>query len=546
MEKSLGIEPVKDLYLYSVYGESNPRITYVYVIGSIAFAILLIACINFMNLSTAKATKRANEVGLRKTLGAHRSSLIMQYLGEVMIIVSVSMLLSLILMQLLLPLFNELTMKQIIIDAGKVKFFLIALFVIMIFTGLLAGSYPAFYLSSFQPAKVLKGKLVLNNAGGLLRKSLVVFQFVVAIVLVCGMIVISRQLDYMQNKDLGFDVAQKVVIPLRTELSRKNHAGLANKLSAISSVNQVTGTNYVPGSYIWNDFSLYPEGSSMEQAVMIRNSLIEPNYLEVMDIKLIAGRGFSSDRVADSQDKIIINKIAAKELGFKADEIVGRELYTEWQGIRRTYVVIGVMDDYHQVTVKEEVFPVLFRLPLEVSDQKYMILDIEGDNFEQTIAGIEAAWKSVNQETPFEYSFLDEDIKKQYDEDKRVAGVITSFTVIAIIISCLGLYGLSTYMAERRFKEIGVRKVMGASVGQIMSMMSSEFVRLVTIAFFIAVPLSWLAIQQWLNNFAYKVPVGAGVFIIAGISALFIAIVTVSFQSFRAATTNPVHSLRNE
>jgi putative ABC transport system permease protein len=235
-----------------------------------------------------------------------------------------------------------------------------------------------------------------------------------------------------------------------------------------------------------------------------------------------------------------------RELGFEPEEIVGQQLYTEWQGERRSYEVIGVMDDYHQISVKEDVFPLLFRLPLEMSEHDYMVLDVHANNFQKSIGEIENIWKSVNAETPFEYSFLDEDIRKQYEEDKRVSQVITSFTIIAMIISCLGLYGLSAYMAERRFKEIGVRKVMGASVNEIMAMMSSEFIRLVLVAFAIAVPLSLYAINKWLDNFAYKTSVGVSIFIIAGVSALLIAIITVSFQSFKAASVNPVNSLRTE
>lgn len=546
MQKSLGLEPVKDIYLYAAYGDSSPRVTYLYVVGSIAVIILLIACINFMNLSTAKATKRANEVGLRKTLGAYRSSLVMQFLGEVMIVVSMAIVLSLILVQVMLPVFNALTMKEITIDNDEVIFFSIALVVLTVVTGLVAGSYPAFYLSSFQPAKVLKGKLALNNSGSILRRSMVVFQFVVAIVLVCGMIVISRQLNYMQSKELGFESGQKIILPLRTESTRTNHQVLRNELVKVSAIKGVTGTNYTPGSYIWTDFSLYPEGSSMEKAVMVKNNWVEPNYLDLMKMKLIAGRNFSENRELESQNKIILNRIAVRELDFEPDEIIGQQLHTEWQGVRRSYEVIGVMDDYHQVSVKEEMFPVLFRLPLEMSEHDYMILDIHASNFQKSIGEIEQIWKRINADTPFEYSFLDEDIRKQYEEDKRVSQVITSFTIIAMIISCLGLYGLSAYMAERRFKEIGVRKVMGATVNEIMTMMSSEFIRLVLLAFVIAVPLSWYGIKQWLENFAHKTPVGISIFAIAGISALFIAVITVSFQSFKAASVNPINSLRTE
>jgi putative ABC transport system permease protein len=546
MKKSLGLDPLQDIYLYTAHGDNSPRITYLYVIGSIAGIILLIACINFMNLSTAKATKRANEVGMRKTLGAYRSSLIAQFLGEVMVIVIIAIVLSMMLMQAMLPVFNQLTQKQITLDTEKIAFFGASLVIVTLVTGLVAGSYPAFYLSSFQPAKVLKGKMELSHSGSFLRRSLVVFQFVVAIALGCGMIIIGQQLDFMQSKKLGFDSRQKLVLPLRTASTQTNHDVLRNELSKVPTVRNVTATNYTPGSYVWTDFSLYPEGSNMEKAVLIKNNWVEPNYIDFLNIKLIAGRNFTDNREAESQNKIILNQIAVRQLGFEPETIIGQALYSEWQGNRRSHEVIGVMADYHQITVKEEIFPLLFRLPLETSEHDYMMLDIHTDGFQKSIGQIENVWKQINPDVPFEYSFLDEDIKMLYEEDKRVAKLITSFTIIAMIISCLGLYGLSTYMAERRFKEIGVRKVLGASVKEIMTMMSSEFVRLVLIAFAIAVPLSLYAINSWLENFAYKTSVNAFIFVIAGIGALLIAVITVSFQSFKAASANPIKSLRTE
>lgn len=546
MKKTLGLDPVKDIYLYTAYGDASPRVAYLYVIASIAGVILLIACINFMNLSTAKAAKRASEVGLRKTLGAYRSSLITQFLGEVMVIVVIAIGIGALLVRLALPVFNQLTMKEITLDSQNLIFFISALAVVAFVTGILAGSYPAFYLSSFQPAKVLKGKMTLNNSGGFLRKSLVVFQFVVAIILVCGMIVISQQLEYMRSKDLGYDAKQKVILPLRTETARKNHQALQNELLKVSSIENVTGTNYTPGSYIWSDFSLYPEGSNMEKAVNIKNNWVEPNYIPFLHIKLIAGRNFTENREVDSQNKIILNRTAVKQLGFEPETIIGQNIYNDRQGERMAYEVIGVMDDYNQISVKEDIFPMLFRLPLEMAEHDYMMLDIRAGQLRQSIRNIENIWRSINPDTPFEYSFLDEDIKELYDEDRRVSQVITGFTVIAMIISCLGLYGLSTYMAERRFKEIGVRKVMGASVHEIMTMMSSEFIRLVLIAFIIAVPVSLYGIHQWLQNFAYKTPVSISIFILAGVSALLIAVITVGFQSFKAASVNPVKSLRSE
>jgi putative ABC transport system permease protein len=544
MTKTLGLQPVKEIYLYATYGnKQNARITYLYVIGSIGVFILLIACINFMNLSTAKATKRANEVGLRKTLGAYRSSLVIQFLGEAVLIVLIAVVLSLGIVQVLLPVFNQLILKQIGFDSENLVFFLAALVGITLVTGLLAGSYPSIYLSSFQPAKVLKSKTAMNSSGSLMRKSLVVFQFVVAITLVCGMFIVTQQLKFMQEKDLGFESSNKIVLPLRAQNARDNHRTLKNEFLKLSSVKETSGVHYVPGSPIWHDFSLYPEGSSKDKAVLIKNSWIEANYLDLMNIKLIAGRNFSDNREADSQNKVILNRTAVEKLGFKPEEIVGRPLYNQPGD---PVEVIGVMEDYHQVSLKDEIFPVLFRLPEQESVHNYMIVDVASEHITETVASMEDAWKKLNPETPFEYTFLDDTIRKQYDEDRRVSRVITSFTVIAMIISCLGLYGLSTYMAERRFKEIGVRKVMGATVAQIVQMMSGEFMKLVLIAFVISVPLAWFSIHTWLETFAYKTPVSSRIFISAGLSALGIALLTVSFESLKAASENPVKALRDE
>jgi len=546
MKKRLGLQPVKDIYLYATYGDRTPRITFLYVIGSIAVFILLIACINFMNLSTAKATRRAGEVGLRKTLGAQRPALIRQFLGEALVIVVFAVFISLILVQLLLPVFNQLTGKELAFNSGNITAFLFILIAITMLTGLAAGSYPAFYLSSFQPAAALKGKLSLNNSGNLLRKSLVVFQFVIAITLVCCMVTVTKQLNFMQEQDLGFNADNKLILPLRTQGTRDRHQALHQELTNISSVKNISASAYVPGYNILNDFGLYPEGTTMETSVNVKNSWVEPNYMDVLNIQLIAGRKFNSNRISESQNKIILNETAVRKLGFEPKEIIGKTLYNDHSQGRESYEVIGVMKDYHQITLREEIYPVLIRVPEKESEHYFMILDIGGANFSRTLSDVEKVWKNLNPETPFEFTFLDENIQKQYEEDIKVSGVISGFTGIAMIICCLGLFGLSTYMAERRFKEIGVRKVMGATVPQIVKMMSSEFIRLVTIAFVLSVPVAWYIIQQWLENFAYKAPLGIMIFIYAGVSALCIALLTVSYESIRAASGNPVHALRNE
>jgi putative ABC transport system permease protein len=543
--KKLGLEPVTDIYLYAAYGKESPRVTYLYVIASIAVFILLIACINFMNLSTAKATKRANEVGLRKTLGAYRTSLIGQFLGEAMVIVVIAIIFSLVIVQLALPAFNQITGKSIVLANTNLLFIFSALAAITLVTGFVAGSYPAFYLSSFQPATVLKGKSAAHGGNSWLRRSLVVFQFVIAITLVCGMVVINKQLKYIQEKDLGFSATNKIVLPLRTGTAQRNYEALRNELLKTSGVNDATASNYIPGSPIWSDFSIFKRGESMEKAVRVRNVSVEPNFIDVLGIKLIAGRHLSTNRESDSENKIIVNREAARQLGFSPEKIIGEPLYFEWQGQRNEFEVIGVMEDYHHVSLKEAIYPLVFRMPRNLTNHDFLVADINSGNFSQSISAFESAWKTVNPETPFEYTFLDENVQKQYEEDRKVSRVISTFTVIAMIISCLGLYGLSTFMAERRFKEIGVRKVMGASVRQIVGMMSGEFVKLVCIAFVIAVPLAWYGINQWLEGFAYRTTPGATVFILSGVIALLIALLTVSFESIRAASNNPVNALRN-
>lgn len=545
LTKTLGLEPVKDIYLRSDIHQS-PRIIYLYVIASIAVFILLIGCINFMNLSTAKASKRAGEMGIRKAMGAFRSSLIRQILGEAMVIVLISMLVSVVMVQMTLPFFNQLTGKTISFGTENIYYFVLALASIAIITGIVAGSYPAFYLSSFQPAQVLKGKFNLGNASGWLRRTLVVFQFMIAITLVCGMLIISHQLRFMQDKDLGFDSHAKIILPLRTHTAQNNYDGLLKEFQKNSAVKLVSGAEYVPGSTIWSDMAYYTEGGNMEKAILNRRNRVDYGYLELMEIKLIAGRSFTNNRPMESQNKIIINRAATRKFGFEPEQMIGQRLYFDWQGQQYSHEVIGVMEDYHQNSLKEEINPVLFEMSSESTRYDFLVASVTTGNFDNTISSLETTWKSLVTDTPFEYSFLDETIQKQYDEDRKVSSIITCFTFIAMAICCLGLYGLSTYMAERRIKEIGVRKVLGASIKQIVAMMSTEFVKLVVLAFVISMPIAWYAMNRWLEGFAYREPIHLTVFVYAGVTALAIALLTVGFESVKAASANPVNSLRNE
>ncbi len=544
VKKTLHLQPVKDIYLKSDIGRS-PRINYLYIIAAIGVFILLIACINFMNLSTAKAGKRATEIGIRKVMGAVRQSLIQQVFGEAIVIVLIAVLISIGIVQAALPFFNGLTERQISLDSNSMAFLAVALIAIASITGLLAGSYPALYLSSFQPAEVLKGKAQFSGASGRMRQFLVVFQFIIAIALGCGMLIISDQLKYMQETDLGFESGARLVLPLRSETARNAYPALSKELQRINNVEKVSACDYIPGMMIWSDMMYYPDGGNMETAVLHRRNPVDENYMDALKIPIIAGRQFSDNR-AENQSKVIVNRTSAKELGFTPEEIVGRKIYFDWHDKKYTYEVIGVMEDYHQLTLKEAILPTLFEVPEEPTHYENIVLQMNGTDVASSIAQIEAVWKSQINDTPFEYSFLDEKVQAQYEEDRRVSSIITSFTFIAMVICCLGLYGLSSFMAERRFKEIGIRKVMGASLGQITGMMSKEFIKLVLIAFAIAAPATAYIMTRWLEGFAYHINLTASVFVIAGLGSLAIALATVSFESFRAASANPVQSLRTE
>ena len=545
IHKTLSLEPVKDIYLKSDVGQ-KPRISYLYIVGAIALFILLIACINFMNLSTAKASRRATEIGIRKTLGALRSSLIRQILGEAMVTVVIAIIISLMLTRLALPFFNQLTNKNISINSENSVFLLFAGITLTIVTGLLAGSYPAFYLTSFQPVKVLKGKFKPGAASGRLRQTLVVFQFMIAIALVCSIFIISRQVNFMMSENPGFNANAKIVLPLRTDEAHKQYDILKAQIQQNSNVNAVSGCSFIPGTPIFRDMNFYADGENINNVVDINRNVVDVGFLELLNIKLITGRSFTESRNLDSNRKFILNRSAVSKLGSTPEKIVGQYLHFDWAGKKYDFQVIGVMEDFHQNSLHEEIAPTLFEMENNNKRYDYVVASIASANFEQAVKEMERTWKSLIHDTPFEYSFLDKTVQKQYDEDRKVSKIISCFGIIAMIICALGLYGLSSYMAERRFKEIGIRKVLGASVPQIVGMMSAEFVRLVLIAFVIAVPVAYYGMSKWLEGFAYKISIGWFVFVMAGLVALAIALITISFESIKSALANPIDSLRSE
>ncbi|MBE9462272.1 ABC transporter permease [Dyadobacter subterraneus] len=545
VSKQLFIQPVPDIYLNSdMGGEISPTgsMTYLYIFGMIAALLLLIACINFMNLSTARSEKRAKEVGVRKAMGAFKISLIYQFLGESLAMSILALFLALLFIQFSVPLFNELTGKNLTVS-GNLQFvgWIVG---ITLLTGLLSGIYPAFYLSSFRPVSVLKGKLVNNISASLLRKGLVVFQFTISIVLILGAIVIWQQLSFLQNQNLGFNKNQKLIIPLKTPQAQNNYAALKEEAEGNSGIVSASGGSAYPGLSSVEDLLFYPESKSVNEAVDIRFAAIENDYTKTLDLKMLTGRTFSKQFTADS-NSIILNEAAVKELGFDAQNAIGKKIYYELQNVRRNMVVVGVVQNFNFESLHNEIKPYGFTTAI-ANKHQYFIANVRSENYGQLLSTLQESWKKLNPESPFTYSFLDQDFQKNYEKEQRTSHLVTYFTFIAVIIACLGLFGLAIFSAEQRTKEIGIRKVLGASVMSIIGLLSREFLVLILFAILIATPLAWYGMSRWLQDFAYKIKIEWWIFAVTGILTIVIALLTVGFQSIKAALMNPVKSLKSE
>ena len=549
IRKQHDLQRLADIHLYSDFDfidlSAGGDIRKIYMLGTIALFILIIGCINFMNLATANANKRSKEVGIRKVMGAERTGLIGQFLGESTIIVLIAIVFSVLWVELLLPFFNDLTGKSLFFARENLVFFMIMLVITTLVTGIFSGSYPAFYLSSFQPASVLKSAKNFKGSYHFLRKYLVIFQFVVSITLVAVVVMINQQLSYIQSKDLGFDPAAKIVLPLRNSETRDSYEVLAQKLREKSFVSAVSGVDIIPGSRILDDKVLYTQGSNSENGILTKFNYVDHGYLEMMEMKLLAGRSFTNNRKLESGGKIIINVSCMEKLGFTLENAIGQELKYNWRDGVWNHEIIGVIADFHHWSLHLDIVPLAYAVH---SNPAYnaIILKFSKGSGEQMITSAKEVWEATNLQTPFEYRFLNDHIQRQYDEDQATSSVIEYFTLLAIIISCLGLYGLSLYAAERRVKEIGIRKVMGATSPQIMQLLSNEFSKLTFIAFIVSIPVSYFAMTKWLENFTYKTDISIWIFVIAGLLAFAITQLTVSFQSLKAAMANPVDSLRVE
>lgn len=539
---ALFFRPFSDRYLYNEYEngvQEGGRIAYVRLFSIIAVFILLIACINFMNLSTAKASRRLKEVGVKKTLGARRSTLIFQYLGESIFIASLALLLALLFVQAFLPEFNDITGKQLRLsfDFSLILSFLTITFI----TGLIAGSYPALYLSGFKPASILKGggsmSRLSDAAGeGWARKGLVVFQFTLSVLFIVSVLVVYRQIAYVQSKNLGYDRDNILYFEKEGQVE-ENAAVFLSEVKRIPGIINASATSH---NLLGNKVSttgIHWEGKNPEEQIPFEIAWVDYGLLETLDIEMATGRTFSRDFGTDST-KIILNQAAIETMGLR--DPIGKTINL-WGDGRQ---IVGVTKNLHFESLHEEVKPMFFII--EPARSWWVMVKIEAGKEAVVLPKLQELYATFNPAFPFEFKFLDASYQAQYVAEQRVSVLSRYFAGIAILISCLGLYGLAAFAAEQRRKEIGIRKVLGASVTNIMALLSKDFLKLVFLAIVMGSLLSWLAMSSWLEGFAYRIELGWWVFGIAGAAALLIALFTVSFQAIKAANTNPVTNLRSE
>ncbi|MCH8981016.1 ABC transporter permease [candidate division KSB1 bacterium] len=541
-EYNYSLQPFTNIHLYSkLEDEIEPggNAAYITIFSIIAFFVLLLACINFMNLATARSANRAKEVGIRKVVGSRQIQLIKQFLIEAALLSFIAMVVAVFLVELFLPWFNDLAAKNIEINFLSDRYLLPGLFLVTILVSVLAGSYPAFYLAAFKPIAVLKGASTVGATGRspLLRKILVVFQFAVSIILIIGTLVVGKQMQYIRNKQLGFNKEQVVVIH-RADATGDISA-FETEIERLPNVISAAATRHLPGQSM--DVNVFkPEGAPETEGYLVNTFSVGYDYIETLGIELLAGRSFSRDFGSDSS-AYIINEAAMKKFGW--DEAVGKTILEPDQAGPLIGQVIGLMKDFHYKSLHAEIEPALLRL---ASFPTYVASRISSDNIQGTLSDLEKIWQEFAPEQPFQYSFLDQDFDKLYRADQQVGKLVGTFTVFAICIACLGLFGLASFSAEQRTKEIGVRKVLGASVPNIILLLSKEFTKLVIVAFIIAAPIALYAMNKWLQEFAYKTDINILIFILAGSGALLIAYLTVGYQAAKAALANPIDALKYE
>ena len=533
------LQPLSKVHLYSNFladipGHGNAQNVYIFMV--VAIFILVVACLNFMNLATARAARRAKEVGLRKVVGAIRPHLMGQFLAESLVVALLALLLALLIIYIVLPYFNTLGGKNLALDFTNVQL-IAGLLGITVITGLLAGSYPALYLSGFVPATVLKGNFTAGGSGNLFRNTMVVIQFAVSISLIVGTAIVYRQLKYIQQLNLGYDKENLLYVPMSGEMWDK-YETLRTMLGNNRFTSNYSFISNLPTTSSNATISVDWTGKDPNTQPLFFNLAIDENFEEVFKATILEGQGYGENAKADSS-RVIMNETALKTMGMQLESAVGTKIKV--YGHEAT--IIGVVKDFNFKPVQEAIGPMF--LTRNTWGGNAMVRTQPGQT-ENTIAALEQMCKEINPSYPFNFGFLDQDIANLYSAEQRLGSLFNVFAVLAVVISCLGLYGLSAYLAERRTRELGIRKVLGASGFQLVYLLSATFTRPILIATAIAVPLAWYGMSQWLSGFAYHVTIDWTIFVIAFLSALIIAWITVSFESIKAATTNPVTSLRSE
>jgi putative ABC transport system permease protein len=541
-ELGFALQPLTSIHLHSnTSSEFEPggNINNIYIFGAVALFMLLIACINFINLSTAGASKRAKEVGVRKVMGSGKQDLIKQFLLESLIITCIALLISAVLVQLALPVFNNLSGKNL--TFGFSLKLMVVLAGLGLLTGLLAGIYPAFFLSSFKPIAVLKGKFTPQTGSYSIRSGLVVFQFFISVCLITGTIVVYKQMQFIQHKKLGYDKEQLLVLNNSWALG-KNEQVYKKELLNDPRVANVTISGYKPTGPSYSNNSLaYPAGRDNQLMKTVEYS-VDEQYIPTMGMQIVAGRNFAADRPTDSLG-MIINETAAKAFGW-GNNAVGKTIIREnsFKGHNTAFTVIGVVKDFHFRSLHEAITPLLMVLHPETG----LIVKVKTKDVAGLLKSMQQQWTKFHATEPFSWSFMDELYNKTYTAEQKTGRILNIFALLTILVACMGLFGLTTYTTEQRAKEIGIRKVLGASVSQITGMLSKEFLKLVLIACLIAFPLSYWAMHTWLQDFAYRIDINGWIFCLAGAIALVIALITISFKSIKAALANPVKNLRTE
>ena len=541
---ALSLQPLKSIYLHSNRrGENGPRgnAAMLYAFAGIAAMVLLLACVNFMNLTTARSTSRAKEVGVRKVIGAHRRQLARQFLSESVIISMLALFSGILICQLLLPAFNDFSGKQLsLMSHIKRGWFVLPLFAIL--TGLIAGGYPAVNLSRFLPVSVLKGRYTATASGRELRRGLVILQFSISVILITGTIVVFQQLDFLRGQNLGFDREQLFVADFRRDTDvQHRYETIKQALLTHPDVVAATASDRTPGAGVTStSIAVINEGDTL--GGIFGRYAVDADFIDTYHIKMAAGRGFSADFAADTATSVIINEAAVQHCGWNLPEDALGKIFIGGSG--RAFNIIGVMKDFNFSSLHQEVEPLY--LVIDPDRFRYFTLRLKPGDLMESVEALQDIWQTLIPQRPFKYTFLDEQLALQYRKEERFGNLVSIFAMLAIFIACLGILGLAAFEGQQRRKEIGVRKVLGASLAQVLMLLSKEFVKLVIIAVLIAWPIAFLVSEYWLQNFAYRTVIGMDAFLAGGIAALLISAAAISWQSLRAAAANPVDVLRNE